>query len=90
MPCYYTGSAEGDRALSAQTTADALTEITDLLCKLCRSIDADKPMPKAVKKWWAAHKKVDEAREQRERLEAERLNRKELAEYARLKKKYEP
>lgn len=43
MPCYYTGSAEGDRALAAEEAisnnyAPLITELTEMLCACCHEL----------------------------------------------------
>ena len=73
MPCTYTGSLEGDRALAAQKNADHLakqiTNLTQLLCKTLTIVEAHdglEYLPKDVNKWWSAHKKIDARRLARE------------------------
>ena len=64
MPCHYTGSAEGYRALSAN---EELTSITNLLCKLCKEIEKNNLnflLRGAVRRWWKEHKKIDEAKDE--------------------------
>lgn len=73
MPCYYTGSAEGDRELAREEQAEKLaakiTELTRFLCAACQVIEAHKcdsgaglPLPKGLDAWWNAHKKIDAKR----------------------------
>ncbi len=70
MPCFYTGSAEGDAKLQADDARKALTITTEMLCTVCALIDdhntchdandfARLDLPKDVKKWWKKHKKID-------------------------------
>lgn len=79
MPCYMTGSAEGDRAYAqheAGTDREQLLELsqklTRMLCSLCREIEMSRKhgtavdIPTEVAVWWRAHKAVDEARIERE------------------------
>ena len=52
MPCYYTGSAEGDRQLALQEASIAnnkdsenlITKLTTMLCFLCDEIDNGEAM----------------------------------------------
>lgn len=64
MPCYMTGSEEGDRAWILESRLNERTqELTDLtrkLCLACRTMEGnDIPLPRGLKGWWAKHKKVD-------------------------------
>ncbi len=68
MPCYYTGSAEGDAQLAHDADHKKLTEIitglTQHLCALCQHCE-DKGLeikPARVAKWWEKHKEVDKRR----------------------------
>lgn len=68
MPCYYTGSAEGDARLSEQEAHTETTKITDMLCRTLKAIE-DRELepdllliqllPKDVQRWWKEHKKLD-------------------------------
>jgi hypothetical protein len=71
MPCYYTGSAEGDRALAS---SNALTECTDMLCRTLTLIEKHNKgcrleieLDSDIKKFWKKHKKLDAERKERER-----------------------
>lgn len=73
MPCYYTGSAEGDRALAAQENADKLaeklTEMTELACEAMEIIDKAGiayTSSYKLRDWWKKHKKLDAARKHKE------------------------
>lgn len=60
MPCYFTGTAEGDRALEAQEAQENLTRVTRLLCIACKYIDSQNlPIPEKIQNWWKKHKKID-------------------------------
>ena len=72
MPCYYTGSAEGDARLAAEETRERLgkeiTNRTRLLCSICQTAEEAKlTLPKDVQTWWNKHKKVDKKRKEKER-----------------------
>jgi hypothetical protein len=57
MPCTYSGSIEGDRLMLTQ---DLVTELTQLLCSLCKRCEKEKvKLPRRVSIWWKQHKKVD-------------------------------
>ena len=71
MPCFYTGSAEGDAALaskeSAEKLAKELSATTDLLCTTLKQLESTSPaaikkLPANVQDWWKEHKKVDQRR----------------------------
>lgn len=64
MPCFYTGSAEGDARLNAAESHKALTKATRVLCKTCKWLEKSNLMdhsPSELKKWWTSHKKVDQS-----------------------------
>jgi len=64
MPCTFTGSLEGDRALFLREDLDKLTS---LLCDLCKRLekkgrsDIIAANPRLTK-WWKLHKKFDAAK----------------------------
>lgn len=61
MPCYATGSREGDLMLSMRESQEEATKVTDLLCQVCRLAEVDgRPLPAEVAVWWAKHKKIDQ------------------------------
>lgn len=62
MPCYITGSYEGDLQLNAQENAKVARQVTDLLCQACNAIENDEQMPEEVKTWWQQHQKIDESK----------------------------
>ena len=62
MPCYYTGSAEGDAKLAAQETHKKLTEVTRVACEALRMIEHMGDLgglTAETRGWWIEHKKVD-------------------------------
>lgn len=72
MPCYATGSAEGDARLSASEARSEATKAVRMLCAACRIIDRHKlraEMPNELINWWRNHQKIDEERRKRERKE---------------------
>ena len=69
MPCYLTGSREGDLALDAAETSKEVTKLTRMLCRVCKQAEGLKTfnrLPEEVQKWWKKHKKVDEQRKKEE------------------------
>lgn len=90
MPCYITGSSEGDARLELHETQKVAQKVTRLLCALCRAWErGDENMPEGVSEWWEEHKAIDEKRRQEvieRRLAAEE---KEKQKYLKLKKKFE-
>jgi hypothetical protein len=67
MPCTYTGSLEGDRALAAEEEADKLADIittlTQMLCSVCRAVEEigrEDIFDPLVEGWWQDHQLVDE------------------------------
>lgn len=65
MPCYATGSAEGDAQLSAQEARKEATKVTALLCMLCQEVEEygcvdEIFLPTPVRAWWKKHKKIDQ------------------------------
>jgi hypothetical protein len=69
MPCYITGSQEGDLSLSLEEAHSKATELTNLLCMQCEALEATKNfhlMHFCVRKWWENHKKIDEDRRREE------------------------
>ena len=64
MPCYLTGSAEGDARLDAAEARKEVTKLTRLLCEAMECLEhhgCDHISP-AARSWWTAHKKVDAKR----------------------------
>lgn len=57
MPCTYTGSIEGDRALASE---ELITELTQRLCRAFEVLDSHNltySLPSKDKRWWKSHKK---------------------------------
>ncbi len=70
MPCYYTGSAEGDAQLAAKEAREELgktiTELNRYLCAACHVLEINGwPFPRGLDKWWKKHKKIDAKRKKR-------------------------
>lgn len=65
MPCYATGSREGDMELSLNESNKEVTKLTRLLCEACgiivMEIDAEfKDLAsKRLNDWYTAHQKID-------------------------------
>ena len=59
MPCYITGSAEGDTLLSLEDEYKReLTKLTRISCKLARQLEDNKiEILKGCRAWWVKHKK---------------------------------
>ena len=78
MPCYATGSAEGDAQLSAREARQEATEnaraACDALAVLEQFVEFNQLKP-ATQRWWRRHKKIDR---ERRADEAARKNRKEV------------
>lgn len=76
MPCTYTGSIEGDRALAS---SERLTEVTEMLCRTLTRFEGilntelNSPLAGVldddIVKWWEEHKVIDARRRKREREE---------------------
>lgn len=87
MPCYATGSAEGDARLAASEAHRRLTEVTDMLCSVMQTIERerngldfiDTKLKTNVQNWWAEHKRIDAEKQAKAR---EEQNRRILAEQA--------
>jgi hypothetical protein len=77
MPCYLTGSAEGDARLSASESRAEVTKLAALLCKVCETYEntpegSDVYLPSDVLSWWNEHKKIDAERLRREAEDLQR------------------
>lgn len=76
MPCTYTGTIEGDRAMFAE---EAVTEVTSMLCrtltlledhmKACQKVGVEHYLPKDIQIFWKEHKKLDSKRKKQEEEE---------------------
>lgn len=64
MPCYMTGTREGDLALRVEELHEEATKTTRLLCKTLRSLDKRTvgSLPKDVQEWWEKHQEIDRKR----------------------------
>ena len=64
MPCYYTGTARGDAELSAREANKTVTQLTEMLCAMCRELE-DKSGHHFIDRvpnlryWWEQHKRID-------------------------------
>ena len=64
MPCYQTGSAEGDARLSLHEEAQKVEILTNMLCGLCTKLEKyyatsiinEDPV---LSQWWKEHQKKD-------------------------------
>src|SRR5262245_18927659 len=68
MPCFYTGTAEGDARLAADEAHLALTNVTAMLCRLCARVEEIRAIDLSffdaeIWAWWTRHKQLDAARE---------------------------
>ena len=62
MPCYYTGSKEGDLQLSLQESHEATTKLARMLCTAMEHIEqtgCGLPIDVELTNWWASHKQLD-------------------------------
>lgn len=75
MPCYVTGSAEGDARLAASEARERCTTLTRLLCEAMDHLTAKQSRlwSDELSQWWAEHQRIDEERKRSEA--AERLRR---------------
>lgn len=80
MPCFHTGSAEGDARLAAREAQKELTEVMQMLCYICAELDYQGTFNSVtaglptIKEWWEEHKRIDMKRlaeeEEQKRQEA--------------------
>jgi len=71
MGCTITGSLEGDAALAARESNEALSselqKVTQLLCTACETLDNNHvAIPSDVREWWVGHSAIDKNRIKRE------------------------
>ena len=69
MPCFYTGSEVGDIRLNNEEQRRALSEVTEMLCEICKELEeADllDHLPEKTLDWWKKHKKIDKKRKAEE------------------------
>lgn len=61
MPCYTTGSREGDLKLSVQESRKESSKNTDMLCRIIRGLSPHdrECLPNDIKAWWEKHEKID-------------------------------
>lgn len=84
MPCYYTGSREGDLALAAQETREALTKVTRVACELLSLMPGygdgawDEISPEVIA-WCKEHQRKDRQRRANERKARETKKKREQA-----------
>jgi hypothetical protein len=66
MPCYMTGSTDGDRAMASE---EEVTRLTRMLCQLCHAMESTEHIrmyehrAPGLAKWWRDHKAIDAAQE---------------------------
>ena len=68
MPCYYTGSREGDLELSEREARATVTYLARLLCEAAKSLKAAHiPLGTELARWYRGHLELDDEREKRAR-----------------------
>lgn len=79
MPCYSTGTAEGDARLAAAEEAKHAALLENMLCGLCTRIEAGEILSPhfinddpTLKAWWARHKKADKRKKALEEADKKR------------------
>lgn len=75
MPCYATGSAEGDANLALSEAQEEATRVTEMLCSVMRNLDIlgqSTIAPGNVQDWWKRHKKLDRQRAERDEREKQK------------------
>lgn len=89
MPCFITGSAEGDAQLAASEARAEATKVTRLLCTVMETLEYgdDEHLVRDVPNlhaWWAEHKRID-AERKRQEAKAKKLRgiERKLAQYRR-------
>lgn len=72
MPCYATGSAEGDAQLAAAEVREELARVTRVACELAEfARDFKRAFSKETTEWMADHARLDRARKLREQAREE-------------------
>lgn len=80
MPCYRTGSAEGDASLDASEARSDVTKLTRLLCNACELLeDNEIPIRGSLREWWLNHLRIDNARAARVAAEMKRAKLRSVA-----------
>lgn len=77
MPCYITGSREGDLELSSRQASQRATEAARAACEALSIVEARGDLAECsaeTQEWWAEHKRIDRERAGRE-SELERIMR---------------
>lgn len=72
MPCYYTGSAEGDVNLAATEARESLTKVTAMLCDTLDEVEREGILhfcSPETQAWWAEHQRIDAIRIEKEESE---------------------
>lgn len=85
MPCYATGSRQGDLELSLNDAQKIATKATQRLCatlEVFEQYEEFNLLPADVKRWWRKHKEVDARRKFKARAIAKK---KQLAAVAKRK-----
>lgn len=83
MPCYITGSADGDARLVTDELRKEADRLNKMLCALMELLEfrsdwsnrletAVYPNVPGLKKWWTNHKKIDEERREEEKSSADK------------------
>lgn len=71
MPCYLTGSAEGDALLAVEEAHEEATKMADMLCRVLTRYEMIRPQlsfrslmeeHSDIAEWWVLHKKIDTKR----------------------------
>lgn len=80
MPCFYTGSAEGDARLLVEEANSKLTMVTQLLCAVLETMEKrGQVIPQGALEWWKEHKKIDAKRRADEEADKDRKRQREIA-----------
>lgn len=59
MPCFSTGSAEGDAYLRTEEAQAELTEVTRMLCSVCEAHPDWTKLPSDIRRWYKRHLEID-------------------------------
>jgi hypothetical protein len=90
MPCYMTGSAEGDAREAAHEANLHLTQLTRMLCSVLLRLEEDNMLKSytttETQQWWKQHLELD-ARRLREEAKVEEARRERETALAKLTKK---